>query len=202
MFRAFATLLACGLAAAAVAEEPPAAAPDKDKPMTAAQAASVLDFTLNDIDGKPAPLSRYKGDVLLIVNVASKCGFTPQYEQLQKLHEKYAAKGLRVLAFPANNFGAQEPGSDAEIKTFCTKTYGVQFDVYSKVSVKGDDCCELYRFLTSSEKNGDFGGEIKWNFTKFLVDRHGKVVARYEPRTKPDDPRVIEAIEKALGEPQ
>lgn len=201
MRRTIAAWTVCGLLAAALSAAPQAApAPEEAKNMTAAQAASVLDFTLNDIEGKPKPLADYKGKVLLIVNVASRCGYTPQYEQLQNLHEKYAEKGLAVLAFPANNFGGQEPGTDEEIRTFCTKNFGVQFDLFSKISVKGDDAADLYRFLTDREKNGEFGGDIRWNFTKFLVDREGKVVARYESRTRPDDPQVIAAIERALGE--
>lgn len=167
--------------------------------VSAASANSVLDFTMKTIDGKDTPLSSYKGNVLLIVNVASKCGLTPQYEQLQALHERYHDKGLRILGFPANNFGAQEPGSNAEIKKFCSKEFQVQFDLFEKVSVKDDDQCELYKFLTSKDKNGEFGGEIKWNFTKFLVDPAGKVIGRFEPRTKPDDPKIVDAIEKALA---
>ncbi len=176
-------------------------APAKPAPggVTAADATSVLDFTLNDIDGVAKPLATYKGKVMLIVNVASRCGYTPQYEQLQGLHEKYASKGLAVLGIPANNFGGQEPGTNEEIRTFCTKQYNVQFDLFSKISVKGDDADELFRFLTSKEKNGEFGGEIKWNFTKFLVGRDGKVIARYDSRTRPDDPKVLADIEKALA---
>lgn len=171
----------------------------EDKPGgAAADAKSPLDFTVRDIDGKEVPLARYKGEVLLIVNVASKCGYTPQYEQLQRLHEKYREQGLRVLGFPCNDFGGQEPGTNEEIRTFCTSRYGVKFDLFDKVSVKGDDACDLYRFLTSAEKVGEFGRPIKWNFTKFVVDRGGKVVARFEPKTAPDAPEVVEAIEKAL----
>jgi len=164
----------------------------------AEEAKSVLDFTVKDIDGKDVPLSRYKGKVLLVVNVASKCGLTPQYEQLEALHEKYGEKGLAVLGFPANDFGSQEPGTEAEIKEFCSTKFGVKFDMFSKVSVKGDDCCDLYKFLTSEQKNEKFAGDIKWNFTKFLVGRDGKVVARFEPRTKPDDADVIKAVEAEL----
>ena len=179
-------------------------APDKGKPasapapVTAATATSPLDFTMPDIDGKDVPLSRYKGDVLLIVNVASKCGFTPQYKQLEEVYQKYKARGFRIAAFPANNFKQQEPGTAAEIKEFCSKNYGVTFDIFAKVSVKGDDQCELYKFLTSKDKTGDSGGEIPWNFTKFLVGRDGKVLARFDPKVKPDDPEVVKAIEQAL----
>ena len=166
-----AALLAVALVAAQDKPAPlpkgkPASAP---APVTAATAGSPLDFTMPDIDGKDLPLAKYKGDVLLIVNVASKCGFTPQYKQLQEVYEKYKDRGLRILAFPANNFRQQEPGTYKEIKEFCDKNYGVTFDMFSKVSVKGDDTCELYKFLTSKEKNVGFDGEIPWNFTKFLT---------------------------------
>jgi glutathione peroxidase len=165
---------------------------------TAATAKSVLDFTMKDIDGRDVPLSKYRGRVLLIVNGASKCGLTPQYEQLEALQDKYGKEGLAVLVFPANNFNGQEPGTNKEIKEFCQGKYKASFDLFAKVSVKGDDQCELYKFLTSSEKQGERGGEIKWNFTKFLVGRDGKVLERFEPRTKPDDAKVTAAIEKAL----
>lgn len=177
-------------------KQPQSAAPAA---VSAASASSVLDFTMKTIDGKEAPLSSYKGNVLLIVNVASECGLTPQYEQLQALHERYHDKGLRILGFPANNFGAQEPGTNAEIKKYCSTKFHVQFDLFEKVSVKGDDQCDLYKFLTSKDRNGEFGGEIKWNFTKFLVDPAGKVIGRFEPRTRPDDPKIVEAVEKALA---
>ena len=161
---------------------------------------SPLEFKVKDIDGKDVDLSKYEGKVVLMVNVASKCGLTPQYEQLQTLHEKYAEKGLAILGFPANNFGKQEPGTNKAIKRFCTSKYDVEFDMFAKVSVKGDDQCELYKFLTSKDDNDKFGGEIKWNFTKFLIGRDGKVISRFEPRTKPDAKKVVSAIEKALGE--
>jgi glutathione peroxidase len=156
-------------------------------------AASVYDFSLDSIDGKPAPLVEYKGKVLLMVNVASKCGFTPQYTQLEAVYEKYKSEGLVVIGFPANNFLSQEPGTNEEIKEFCTRKYSVSFPMYSKISVKGDDKAPLYQYLTSTS-----GGEIKWNFTKFLVGRDGNIIARYEPGVKPDDPKVVAAIEKAL----
>ena len=155
-------------------------------------ASSVHEFTLNSIDGKPAPLSAYEGKVVLIVNVASRCGFTPQYAGLEALYEKYKDRGFTILGFPANNFGGQEPGTNEEIKTFCTTKYNVTFPMYSKISVKGDDKAPLYQFLTAT------GGEIQWNFTKFLVDKDGKVVARFEPKVTPDSPDVASAIEKAL----
>jgi len=160
--------------------------------------AGPLDFTVSDIDGHSVPLAKYKGDVVLIVNVASKCGFTPQYKDLQALYDKYRERGLRILGFPANNFKAQEPGSNAEIKEFCQKNFGVTFDMFAKVSVKGDDICPLYKFLTSEQSNPGHGGEIAWNFTKFLVGRDGRVVARFEPKVKPTDEVVTRAVEAAL----
>jgi glutathione peroxidase len=161
-------------------------------------ASSVLDFTLNSIDGKAAPLSEYHGKVVMIVNVASKCGYTPQYTGLEKIYEKYKAQGFVILGFPANNFGLQEPGTDEEIKTFCSSKYQVTFPMYSKVSVKGDDKTPLYQFLTDPKINPATGGEIKWNFTKFLVDKNGKVIARFEPAITPESAEVTGAIEKAL----
>ena len=151
------------------------------------------EFTLNSIDGKSAPLAAYQGKVVLIVNVASRCGFTPQYAGLEALYEKYKDRGFAILGFPANNFGGQEPGTNEEIKTFCSTKYSVTFPMYSKISVKGDDQAPLYQFLTAAT-----GSEIQWNFTKFLVDKNGKVVARFEPKVTPESPEVAEAIEKAL----
>jgi glutathione peroxidase len=159
-------------------------------------ASNVYDFTLNSIDGKASPLGEYKGKVVMIVNVASKCGFTPQYKELEAVYEKYQAQGFVILGFPANNFGGQEPGSNEEIKTFCSRTYNVKFPMYSKISVKGPDIAPLYQFLTDPASKT--GGEIKWNFTKFLVGKDGKVIARFETPVKPDAPEVISAIEKAL----
>ena len=144
-------------------------------------ASSVYEFTMNSIDGQPLPLSNFKGKVLLIVNVASFCGFTPQYEQLEAVYEKYKDQGFVIAGFPANNFGAQEPGTNEEIKTFCSRKYNVKFPIYSKISVKGPDKAPLYQYLTETS-----GGEIKWNFTKFLVDKNGKVVKRYAPTDTPD----------------
>jgi len=164
----------------------------------AKDADSVLDYSLKDIDGKDVPLSKYKGKVILIVNVASKCGLTPQYEDIEMLYEKYSDKGLVVLGFPANNFGKQEPGTNTEIKQFCTLNYGVKFPMFSKISVKDDDIHELYTFLTS-QKTSPFPGEIKWNFTKFIVGRDGKLIQRFEPKIKPSSPDVIDSIEKALA---
>src|SRR5208282_4699601 len=159
-------------------------------------ASSVLEFTLNSIDGKPSPLSEYHGKVVMIVNVASKCGYTPQYTGLEKIYEKYKAQGFVILGFPANNFGLQEPGTNEEIKTFCSSKYQVTFPMYAKVSVKGSDITPLYQFLTDKTSNPTTGGEIGWNFTKFLVGADGKVVARFDSAVKPDSPDVSAAIEK------
>jgi len=157
----------------------------------------VYSFTLNSIDGKPSPLADYKGKVVMLVNVASKCGYTPQYSALEAIYKKYKDQGFVILGFPANNFGAQEPGTNEEIKTFCSRKYSVSFPMYSKISVKGDDQAPLYAYLTKETGPG-ITGEIKWNFTKFLVDRDGKVVQRFEPAVTPDSQEVTSAIEKQL----
>ncbi len=156
---------------------------------------NVHDFDAKTIDGKDKKLAEYKGHPLLIVNVASKCGLTPQYEGLEKLHREFASRGLRVLGFPANEFGAQEPGSDDEIKTFCTSNYGVEFDMFGKVVVKGAGIHPLFDYLTNKSK---FAGDIMWNFNKFLVDKTGEVVARFEPQVEPTSAEVRQAIEKVL----
>ncbi len=160
---------------------------------------SVYDFTMKSIDGEPTPLSKYQGKVVLLVNVASRCGFTPQYSALEKIYEKYKDQGFVIVGIPANNFGGQEPGSDQEIKTFCSAKYNVTFPMMSKVSVKGDDETPLYQYLTDKTANPKVAGEIKWNFTKFLVGPDGKPVARFEPDTTPDAPQVTAAIEKELA---
>ena len=165
----------------------------------AAQSKSIYDFTMKSIDGQQVSLGSYSGKVVLLVNVASKCGFTPQYAGLEALYTKYKDKGLVIVGIPANNFMSQEPGTDAEIKTFCTNKYNVTFPMMSKVSVKGDDKTPLYTFLTGKDTDPQFGGDIKWNFTKFLFDRSGKPVARFEPNVTPDSPQVTTAIEAALG---
>lgn len=162
-----------------------------------AAAGNVHTFTVTTIDGSEMQLSEYEGKVLLIVNTASKCGFTPQYEGLQALYEKYHDAGLRILAFPANNFGGQEPGSNEEIKEFCSSTYGVGFDLFAKISVKGEDMHPLYHYLT---KESAYKGSVKWNFTKFLVNGDGEVVARFDTRVDPLDQQVLTAIEGALGQ--
>jgi glutathione peroxidase len=160
-------------------------------------AAGIYSFTLNSIDGKPAPLADYKGKVVLVVNVASQCGYTPQYSALEATYEKYKGQGFVILGFPANNFGAQEPGTNEEIKTFCTRKYSVTFPMYAKISVKGPDQAPLYAYLTKDTGAG-ITGDIKWNFTKFLVDRNGKVVQRFESAVTPDSTEVVSAIEKQL----
>lgn len=154
---------------------------------------TVHDFTMVDIDGNEVSLSEYAGKTLLIVNVASKCGLTPQYEDLQALYEKYAEEGLVVLGFPANNFMGQEPGTNAEIKKFCTSQFNVTFPMFAKISVKGKDMHPLYQFLTSQTD-----AEVKWNFQKYLVDPEGNVITYFSPRTKPMDDEVIQAITAAL----
>ncbi|MFI4862038.1 MAG: glutathione peroxidase [Phycisphaerales bacterium JB063] len=160
---------------------------------------AVLDFELTSLTGQPVDLAKYQGQVVLIVNTASECGLTPQYEQLQQLHETYADQGLAILGFPANNFNGQEPGSDEEIAAFCEENFGVGFDMFAKLSVKGDDQHPLYHYLTSAETNPDYAGDITWNFEKFLISREGEVVARFAPRTRPDDPEVVAAIEAELA---
>ncbi|MGE0478907.1 MAG: glutathione peroxidase [Phycisphaerae bacterium] len=182
------------------ASDAPATTQPATRPVSAERARSPLDFTLADIDGNNVELGRFKGRVVMIVNTASKCGMTPQYEQLNELYTRYKDRGLTVLAFPANDFREQEPGTNAEIKEFCTSKYSVAFPLFAKVSVKGPEMCELYKFLTSPDRNGEYGSPIQWNFTKFLVGRDGKVCARFEPRTKPDAPEVVAAIEAALRE--
>ena len=160
-------------------------------------APGLYNFTLNSIDGESIPLSTYKGKVILVVNVASRCGYTPQYSALESLYEKYKDKGFVILGFPANNFGAQEPGTNVEIKRFCSTKYNVTFPMFAKISVKGDDKAPLYHFLTE-KANPTVAGDIKWNFTKFLVDRKGQVVARFESAVTPDSPEVVAEVEKLL----
>jgi glutathione peroxidase len=160
---------------------------------------TIYDYTLNSIDGQPAPLSAYKGKVVMLVNVASRCGFTPQYTALESIYEKYKDRGFVIVGIPANNFGAQEPGTNQEIKTFCSSKYNVKFPMMAKVSVKGDDTTPLYQYLTDKAANPKTGGEIQWNFTKFLVGPDGQIVARFEPKVTPDSPEVTTAIEEALS---
>ncbi len=160
---------------------------------------SIYDFIVNDIDGKEIKLEQFKGKAMVIVNVASKCGYTPQYEGLQEIYEKYKDEGLVVLGFPANNFRNQEPGSNEEIKQFCRVNYGVTFPMFEKISIKGDDIAPLYKYLTSQETNPEFHGEITWNFNKFVIDRNGNIVNRFESNVEPESKQFIEAIESALN---
>lgn len=169
-------------------------------PTASTKTKSVLEFKMKDIDGKEVALKKYKGDVLLIVNTASKCGYTPQYEGLQAIYEKYKAQGFYVLGFPANNFGGQEPGKESEIKEFCESKYKVTFPMFAKISVKGEDQHPFYNFLTAKETNPKFGGEITWNFNKFLVNRKGEIVARFSSKDTPQSETVTQAIEKYLKE--
>ncbi len=156
---------------------------------------SVYDYSAKLNNGSPTKLSKYKGKVLLVVNTASQCGFTPQYKGLQELHAKYKDRGFAVLAFPCDQFGHQEPGSDDEIQSFCETNYGIDFPLFSKIEVNGDDAHPLYKFL-KSEKGGLLGDAIKWNFTKFLIDKQGSVVDRYAPLTPPDN--IARDIEREL----
>lgn len=158
-----------------------------------------LAFQMKSLAGKKVDLGDYHDKVVLIVNVASRCGLTPQYEQLQSLHKKYADKGLAVLAFPCNQFGSQEPGTAQEIQTFCKKNYGVEFDLFEKIDVNGKDACALYKYLTKLKTKPASAGDISWNFEKFLLDRDGKVIARFSPRVKPDDAQVVKMIEASLA---
>lgn len=159
---------------------------------------SIYEISVKSIDGNPLKLDHYKGKVLLIVNVASQCGYTPQYEGLQKVYQKYQQQGLVVLGFPANNFGGQEPGNEAEIKTFCSTNYNVTFPMFSKVSAAGSNIHPLYKFLTERETNPEFAGKITWNFNKFLVDKNGKLIARFDSSDEPESAKVTQAIEQAL----
>lgn len=173
---------------------------ETDPMATTSEKTGPLSFTMVDIDGNEVDLAKYQGQVVMIVNVASKCGLTPQYKQLQALHEKYNDQGLAILGFPANNFLGQEPGSNEKIKEFCTTQYGVEFDMFAKISVKGDDKHPLYAYLTAEDAGHTFGGDIDWNFAKFLVGRDGQLTARFSAKTKPDAPEVVSAIETALGQ--
>ncbi|HJL20251.1 MAG TPA: glutathione peroxidase [Sandaracinaceae bacterium LLY-WYZ-13_1] len=156
------------------------------------------DFTMKTIDGDERSLEDYAGKAVLVVNVASECGLTPQYEGLEKLHETYGDRGLAVLGFPCNQFGAQEPGTEAEIKEFCTSNYGVEFPMFAKIEVNGDGAHPLYQWLKAETIGPDDAGEIPWNFAKFLVGKDGRVLARFSPKAAPDDAQVVQAIEKAL----
>jgi len=162
------------------------------------QSAPIWAFTMRNIDGKLVKLSRFRGKVLLIVNTASHCGNTPQYSALEELYVKYKSRGLVVLGFPANDFNSQEPGTNQEIKEFCTSTYHVTFPMFSKIVVKGDGQAPLYSYLTSKETDPQFGGDIDWNFAKFIINRKGEIVGRFPAKLKPNSPEVIAAIESQL----
>lgn len=166
--------------------------------MTAFAASNIYDFTMNALNSASTPLAGFKGKVMLVVNVASQCGYTPQYQGLQTLYAKYKDQGFVVAGFPANNFGAQEPGTNEEIGAFCRSKYGVTFPMFSKISVAGRDKAPLYQFLTDGTRNPATGGEIQWNFTKFLVDRNGKVIQRFEPPVEPLSRELVSAVESAL----
>jgi glutathione peroxidase len=185
----FAAVAALGLCAA------PAGAAEKKGDKVPA----VLNFKMKGLDGKEVDLSQYQGKVVLIVNVASKCGYTPQYKGLEALYEKYKDKGLVVLGVPANDFGGQEPGSDQEMAKFCTDKYGVTFPMLAKVpTIVGGDKVPLYKHLTSKETDPKFAGEVKWNFTKFLIGRNGEIVNRFESKVKPESDEVTKAVEAEL----
>lgn len=182
MFRSFACLALLALAVPAWAD-PPAA----------------LDFRLKDLSGKEVDLGQYRGKVLLVVNVASQCGLTPQYQQLQALHEKYGKQGLVVLGFPSNQFGAQEPGTADEIREFCSTKYKVTFPLFAKIDVNGEQASPFYKHLVAVETKPKGPGKIGWNFEKFVIGRNGAVVARFEPRTKPDDAKLVALLEAELA---
>lgn len=184
-----------GFSAALARQDPKPATPAA----TEEAPVDIFGFTPNLITGAPDRLENYRGEVILIVNVASKCGMTPQYKELQELFAARQKDGFVILAFPANNFMGQEPGTNEEIAEFCTKEYGVTFPVYEKISVKGEDIHPLYAMLTALPE--PVGGEIKWNFDKFLVNREGQVVARFGPRTKPSDAEFMKAVDRLIAEP-
>ena len=164
-----------------------------------AEVPKVLDFKMKSLTEQDVDLSKYQGKVVMMVNVASKCGLTPQYQGLQELHKKYSGAGLAILGFPANDFGQQEPGTAEEIGEFCQKNYGVEFDMFSKIAVTGTDKAPLYKYLTSAETNPKHAGEISWNFEKFLIGRDGKIVARFAPAVTPTSEEVTKTIEAELA---
>jgi glutathione peroxidase len=160
-----------------------------------------LSFKMKSLAGKEVDLSKYHGRVVMIVNVASKCGLTPQYEQLQKIHEEYSEKGLSIIGFPCNQFGSQEPGTADEIQEFCRANFGVTFEMFAKISVNGEEACDLYKYLTALDTKPKGKGKIGWNFEKFIIGRNGEVLARFAPPTKPDDPEIVKLLEKELAKP-
>ncbi len=189
--------LLCTLAVALALPLAARAEPDR---AGAAPTDSLLGLEARRLDGRTEPLDRYRGEVLLVVNTASRCGYTPQYEGLQALYDRYRDRGFSVLGFPSNDFGAQEPGSDAQIGAFCRANYGVSFPMFSKVAVRGADAHPVYAYLTSLP--APVGGPVQWNFQKYLVDRRGKVVARYPSRVTPQDPALVAELERLLAEPR
>ena len=209
-----ASLLVCGfialgaITATGGTGELPASAGGADEASTTSdtgsdsKAPAALAFEMKTLEGKDKKLSDWYGDVVLVVNVASRCGLTPQYEQLQALHEKHAKQGLTILAFPCNQFGAQEPGTAEDIRAFCDANYGVEFPVFSKIDVNGSGRCALYKHLTSLDAKPKGKGDISWNFEKFLIGRDGKVIGRYHPRVKPNDKSIVRAIRGALEAPR
>lgn len=202
----FAGLLVLGGLDAALAKGPvPGMQSKKKEPPKEAESQEesnakmpALKFKMKDIEGKEQDLTQYYGNVVLVVNVASYCGFTPQYKGLEAMYRKYKKKGLVILGIPANEFGKQEPGTDSEIMEFCSKKFDVTFPMFSKVVVKGEGICPLYKYLTSKETGHQFGGEIPWNFNKFLIDRSGHVVGRFEHRVAPNATEFVEAVEARL----
>jgi len=194
---ALAGALALVLPACRGTGQPSRTAQQGERPM----ATSIYGFTMTDIDGNNVGLATFKGKVVMIVNVASKCGFTGQYAGLQALYEKHRERGFVVLGFPSNDFLWQEPGSNSDIKQFCTLNYGVSFPMFAKIHVKGSDQHPLYAYLTDKQAHPKLGGRITWNFNKFLIGRDGRIAARFGSRTKPDSPKVAAAIETALAAP-
>jgi glutathione peroxidase len=188
------TLTVTGCVILACAAALPSVAADEERATPAA-----LNFKMKALDGGEVDLGKYLGKVVLVVNVASKCGLTPQYEELQQLHEEHAEQGLAVLGFPCNQFGKQEPGTADEIRQFCSENYGVTFDMFAKVDVNGEGACDLYKYLTSLDTKPAGAGKISWNFEKFVIGRDGQVVARFAPRTKPDAPEVMEVLKDQLA---
>lgn len=174
-------------------------AADDKKPGDDARPKTPLDVKMKTLEGEEVNLAeKYEDKVVLLVNVASECGLTPQYEQLQALHKKYSGAGLAIVGVPCNQFGKQEPGTAEEIREFCTKNYGVEFDLLAKVDVNDENACDLYKWLTSEKTNPRFAGKIQWNFEKFIFNRDGQLVARFDPRTKPDNEKVLATIQAEL----
>jgi glutathione peroxidase len=191
--RLLTVLLAAALLCAVSVGEDKKESPQEEKRMK-----SIYDFRVADIDGNDVNLADYKGKVLLIVNVASKCGFTPQYKGLESIYRQYKDRGFEILGFPSNDFMGQEPGTNEQIKSFCQLTYNVSFPMFSKITVKGRDIHPLYKFLTEKSTNPKFAGAVTWNFNKFLIDRRGDIVSRFDSKSDPQSPEVVKAVEEAL----